>query len=104
MEFRKFSLIVRSLHKPVISVVEGKALGGGFELALLTDIIVCSDKAQFGLPEITLGIMPGIGGTQILPRIVGEKVAMRMILTGLPIPAQEAHRMNIAHLLPTDTF
>jgi enoyl-CoA hydratase/carnithine racemase len=81
--------------------VQGKALGGGFELALLCDIILCSDKAQFGLPEITLGIMPGMGGTQILPRIIGEKVAKRMILTGLPIDAKEAHRLNIAHLLPT---
>lgn len=91
----------RQHHKPVVAVVQGKALGGGFELALLCDIILCSDKAQFGLPEITLGIMPGFGGTQTLPRIVGEKVAKRMILTGLPIDAKEAHRLNIAQLLPT---
>jgi enoyl-CoA hydratase/carnithine racemase len=57
-------------------------------LALLTDIIVCSENAVFGLPEVNLGIMPGMGGTQILPRIVGEKVAKRMIMTGLPIDAK----------------
>ena len=68
---------------------------------MLTDIIVCSENATFGLPEVNLGIMPGMGGTQILPRIVGEKVAKRMIMTGLPIDAKEAHRLNIAHLLPT---
>jgi len=63
---------------------------------LLTDVILCSEKAEFGLPEITLGLIPGIGGTQLLPRIIGEKAAMLMILTGQPINAQEAHRMHIA--------
>lgn len=71
---------------------------------MLCDIILCSEKASFGLPEITLGLIPGMGGTQALPRTVGEKVAQRMILTGLPINAQEAHRLNIAHLLPTEGF
>jgi len=70
----------------------------------LTDIIVCSENASFGLPEVNLGIMPGMGGTQILPRIVGDKVAKRMIMTGLSIDAKEAHRLNIAHLLPTENF
>jgi enoyl-CoA hydratase/carnithine racemase len=73
-------------------------------MALLTDIILCSENASFGLPEISLGIMPGMGGTQLLPRIVGEKVAKRMIMTGLPIDAKEAHRLNIAHLLPSENF
>jgi enoyl-CoA hydratase/carnithine racemase len=87
-----------------VAVVQGKALGGGFEMALLSDIVLCSEKAQFGLPEITLGLIPGMGGTQVLPRIVGEKVAKRMIMSGLPIDAREAHRLNIAHLLPTEGF
>lgn len=104
LEFRKYSSKLRQYHKPIIAVVEGKAFGGGFEAALLCDIILCSEKAQFGLPEITLGLIPGMGGTQILPRIVGEKVAKRMILTGLPIDAKEAHRLNIAQLLPTENF
>jgi enoyl-CoA hydratase len=73
-------------------------------LALQCDVILCSEKAQFGLPEITLGLIPGMGGTQVLPRIVGDKVAKRMILTGLPIDAKEAHRLNVAHLLPGENF
>ena len=72
-----FSLI----RKPVIAAVNGKALGGGFELALLCDIILASEKSYFGLPEINLGLMPGMGGTQIFTKIVGEKKAMRHILT-----------------------
>lgn len=104
INFRKIATIFRQHHKPLVAVVQGKALGGGFEIALLSDIILCSEKAQFGLPEITLGLIPGIGGTQILPRIVGEKVANRMIMTGIPIDAKEAHRLNIAHLLPTENF
>jgi enoyl-CoA hydratase len=102
--FRRTENVFRHHHKPVVAVVQGRALGGGFELALLSDVILCSEKAQFGLPEITLGLIPGLGGTQILPRIVGDKVAKRMILTGLPIDAKEAHRLNVAHLLPTEGF
>lgn len=94
----------KGIRKPIISVVEGKALGGGFELALLCDIIVCSDKAQFALPEINLGLIPGMGGTQKLARIVGEKVAMRMILSGELINAFEAHRLNIAYLVPVENY
>ena len=79
--------------------MEGAALGGGFEIALLSDIIICSEKARFGLPEINLGVLPAMGGTQILPRIVGSKVASRLILTGETINAAEAHKLNIAHLI-----
>lgn len=74
--------VFRSIRKPIISVVEGKALGGGFELALLTNIIIANKNASFALPEITLGLIPGMGGTQILPRITNTKVATKMILTG----------------------
>ena len=88
----------------MVAVVEGKALGGGFELALLTDIIVCSENAGFALPEITLGLIPGIGGTQFLTRIVGPKVASKMIFTGEPINAVEAHRLKVAHLISPSGF
>ena len=74
--------VMRSIKKPIISIVQGKALGGGFELALLADIIIANKNAAFALPEINLGLIPGMGGTQILTRIVGTKVATRMILTG----------------------
>ena len=69
-------------RKPVIAAVNGKALGGGFELALLCDIIISSEKSYFGFPEINLGLMPGLGGTQRFAKVVGEKKAMRHILTG----------------------
>lgn len=65
----------------------------------MTDIIVASTNATFGLPEITLGLIPGMGGTQTLTKIVGTKTATKMILTGEPINAEEAHRLNIAHLI-----
>ena len=70
------------IRKPVIAAVNGEELGGGFEVAFLCGIIVASEKAYFGLPEVNLGLMPGIGGTQKFTRIVGEKKAMRHILTG----------------------
>ena len=80
---------------PVISVVSGYALGGGFELALMGDIIIASEKAVFGFPEVNLGIMPGMGGTQFLTKIVGPKIASEIILTGRFITAQEAHQLGI---------
>ena len=66
----------------MIAAINGKALGGGCELALYSDIILCTEKAYFALPEINLGLMPGIGGTQRLAKIIGEKKALRYILTG----------------------
>ena len=80
---------------PVISVVSGYALGGGFELALMSDIIIASEKAIFGFPEVNLGIMPGMGGTQFLTKIVGPKIASEIILTGRFIAAQEAFQLGI---------
>jgi len=86
---------VGSARKPVIAAVNGYALGGGFELALLCDFIIAGDHAKLGLPEVKRGIIPGGGGTQTLPRLVGKAVAKQMIFTGEPIDAQEAFRLGI---------
>jgi len=86
---------VRRVRKPVIAAVNGFCLGGGLELALACDLRIASDDAQLGLTEINLAIIPGGGGTQRLPRLVGRGKALEMILTGMRIPAAEALRIGL---------
>jgi methylglutaconyl-CoA hydratase len=83
--------------KPVIAALNGHALGGGLELALMCDLRIAVEHAQLGLPETTLGIIPGAGGTQRLPRIVGEGRAKEMILLGRAISAREAHAYGLVN-------
>lgn len=93
-----FSAIERT-RKPVVAAVNGYALGGGCELALACHVRIASTKAKFGLPEVKLGLMPGYGGTQRLPRLVGRGAALRLILSGETIDATEAHRIGLVDLL-----
>ena len=92
--FRDVFLALNSCRKPIIAAINKLALGGGFEIALLCDIIICSDDAQIGLPEIKLGLMPGIGGT-LVAKLAGKSNAMKMILSGESINAKRALELGI---------
>ena len=101
---RRWETVTR-IRKPVIAAVAGPALGGGCELAMMCDIVIAADTARFGQPEIGLGVIPGAGGTQRLPRFVGKSKAMDMALTGRMMDAAEAERTGlVSRVLGPENF
>jgi enoyl-CoA hydratase len=86
-----------SIHKPFIAALHGYVLGSGIEMSLCCDIRLCSDNAQFGLPEVTLGIIPAAGGSQTLPRMIGRSQALDVLLTGRWLKADEAKRLKLVN-------
>lgn len=101
--FEQNHCAIERFRKPIIAAVSGYALGGGCEIAMMCDFIIASESAKFGQPEITLGVIPGIGGTQRLLRAVGKAKAMDLCLTGRMMDAQEAERAGlVARIVPVD--
>ncbi len=104
-KFYRVAQVIESCSKPVVAVIDGYALGGGLELALACDVRIASDRSELGLPEINLGMIPGGGGTQRLPRLVGLARAAEMILTGERIRADEAYRIGLLNrVIPKEGF
>jgi enoyl-CoA hydratase len=95
--FERAHFKLRNLRKPVFAAVNGVAVGGGCEMAMSTDFIVAADHARFGQPEVTRGITPGAGGTQLLPRFLPRGLAFQLLMTGELIPAAEAHRWGLVN-------
>lgn len=112
LEFRRFATEgqalmrdIEGLGKPVVAAINGYALGGGLELAMACDIRIASETARLGQPEINLGIIPGFGGTQRLPRLVGRGKALEMVMTGEQVDASEAHRIGLVNaVVPAERF
>src|SRR5438094_4909888 len=95
VEGRRAHQILDASQKPVVAAIHGYALGGGLEIALASHYRVAVPSAKVGLPEVQIGILPGAGGTQRLPRLVGPKAALEMITSGRHVPAEEAHKLGI---------